>query len=115
MATRTELKEYMSDSWFSNSDEKRVYSCKAWYKRNDDGWVILKSYATLVACYSNKTNTVYGLNYFSATTCQHIHKFANLMNARKIVWLYPTSRCSKKWAEKMYDCDYAELIEDLPR
>lgn len=69
----------LDDSW------ERLHSCQAWVLVGIGNWVFLKSYKTIVAaidthnwmCY-DFSRYVYG---YTATTCQHIRKFAQQYNA----------------------------------
>lgn len=68
----------------------RLNSCKAWYKVCYNGDIILRSYGTIVAvipAINEKTcfdfsRVVYG---YTATTSQHIDKFAKMFNATKYI------------------------------
>lgn len=69
----------LDDTW------ERLRSCQAWTLVGVGHWVFLKSYKTIVAaidrhnwmCY-DFSRYVYG---YTATTCQHICKFAQQYNA----------------------------------
>lgn len=60
-------------------DWKRINKNQCWYCCFGTN-VYLRSYNTIVAKYNTKTGVVSVLNYFSATTCQHISKFIGLMD-----------------------------------
>ena len=65
-------------------------SCKAWYKVCYNGDVILRSYYTMVATipaanpdtWFDFSRVVYG---YTATTSQHIGKFAKMFGATKYI------------------------------
>lgn len=76
--------EQASGTW------QMLNSCKAWYKDCYNGDLILRSYNTIVAaipaadpttCY-DFSRVVYG---YTATTNQHISKFAKQFNATKVI------------------------------
>lgn len=87
----------------------RLNKCRAWYytdkARNE---ITLISYHTIVAIYTH--GTVYAFIKYSSTTCQHIHKFANMYNAN-IVWLCDMSFYSKKENRERAKNDYSEVIK----
>lgn len=98
MTTRTQLIEAVDHySASRTSNLTRLKSCKAWFYRieiEDQLYTVLQSYATPVALYSPRTGTVYSFDRYSATTTQHLHKFAQLMEASRITKLYRDStRC----------------------
>ena len=72
----------------------KLYSCSAEYfdiEVNGQVFTVLQSYSSYVAMYSHRTGTVYVRRYYSATTYQHIYKFARKMEAMRITWLYQKS------------------------
>lgn len=79
-----EVAEKASGTWH------RLNSCQAWYKECYNGDIILRSYNTIVAaipaanpnsCF-DFSRVVYG---YTATTNQHISKFAKMFNATKYI------------------------------
>lgn len=95
MTTRTQLIEAVDHySASRTSNLTRLKSCKAWFYQieiEDRTYTVLQSYATPVALYSPRTGTVYSFDRYSATTTQHLHKFAQLMEASRITKLYRDS------------------------
>lgn len=97
---------------------KRLNNCKAFYYNfsyNGRDYVGLMSYSTIVAVYSVSTETVYKFDYYSATTCQHIAKFATFMHVCyrsdvTIVPLYDHSRMPRQAARDAIACDFADQI-----
>lgn len=57
--------------------EKRVNRCQAWYYKDRNGDMYLRSYVTLVAVYKADEKVLYSLGRYSMTTYQHIRKFRN--------------------------------------
>lgn len=57
----------------------RLFHCTAWYYTDDNGWIWLKSYNTIVAVYVPEDDTVYSFGRYSSTTYQHVRKFSNMM------------------------------------
>ena len=57
----------------------RLFHCTAWYYTDDNGWIWLKSYNTVVAVYVPEDDTVYSFGRYSSTTYQHVRKFRNMM------------------------------------
>ena len=53
-----------------------------------DNAVILQSYNTLVAIYSDRTATLYVFDKYSNTIYRHIYKAAKMLGAMRITWLY---------------------------
>ena len=68
--------------------DNQLYHCNAYIYRFYNG-VMLESYATCVAWYDFETKNVYDflrLAYgYTATSSQHIHKFAKYYNAKRII------------------------------
>jgi hypothetical protein len=54
-------------------------------------WYALKSYNTIVALYNPYTDTVYVLGYWSATSCKHIAKWIEKLDAQHVYYLYKRS------------------------
>lgn len=89
--TRTELiKKANAISTSLYGIPNQLYTCKATYYICEK-YVILRSYQTVVAIFHKASATVYCFNYYSKTTVQHINKFAKLMNADRITYLYRRS------------------------
>lgn len=55
----------------------RLAKCTAWYYTDDNGWIWLKSYNTIVAVYTPTMRTLYSFGRYSSTTYQHVRKFRN--------------------------------------
>lgn len=91
MLTRTALKnlaeETANNHWIGWKPLRR---CRAEYLELDN-CTILRSYWTIVAIYNPKNSTVYAFDNYSATTCQHIRKFAQDMRAMRTTKLYKDS------------------------
>lgn len=94
--TRTELMIYAQQTYdkailnHKFIRYERLNACQAHYV--DTGIsVILKSYDTVVAIYNRIIGTLYVFDRYSATTAQHINKFARLFNWDRITYLYKRS------------------------
>lgn len=91
--TRIELMIYaqhkydMALSKHTFNTYERLKTCQAHYVDVDNS-VILKSYDTIVAIFNKRVGTLYVFNYYSATTVQHINKFADMLNWDRITYLY---------------------------
>lgn len=70
---------------------KRLRTCQAWIYESDN-YYFLKSYNTIVAIIYKRTNTLYDclrLVYgYTATSAQHISKFANDMGVSTVYTYY---------------------------
>lgn len=84
------IKQVEEESEKASGTWHRLNSCNAWYKVCYNGDIILRSYATIVAaipathpgtCF-DFSRVVYG---YTATTTQHISKFANKFSATKYI------------------------------
>ena len=119
--TRKELAEAV----ISQSDlhlggyRSQLYSCKAWILHPDfSDFLILKSYATIVAAYQFSTGVLWVFDYYSHTTACHISKFRNWIryeyqtgwNYPRKVNLYNDSRTGKRAARKNLEDDFASVI-----
>ena len=126
--TRTELIIMINSAESVKSE--RLYKCSATVLlaelSNGRAVDILQSYATRVAIFSRRTGTVYALDNYSATTYQHIYKFAKLMNADRITWLYDRSDhvittnfhghdyvTVARERRQLLECDYSIEIENF--
>lgn len=69
---------------------ERLNTCQAHYVDVGNS-VILKSYNTVVAIFNKCVGTLYVFDYYSATTQQHISKFANMLDLDRITYLYMRS------------------------
>lgn len=72
----------------------RLATCKAKYGHVEDAnAIILTSYNTRVAVLDLDNKVFYVLDYYSATTYQHIYKFIDLFknDIKTVVWLYERS------------------------
>lgn len=91
--TRTQLMIYAQQEYdkalskHTYKEYARLNKSQAYYV--DTGIaIILKSYDTIVAILNKRNGSLYVLNYYSATTAQHIYKFANMLFWDRIVYLY---------------------------
>ena len=110
----------------------KLYSCKASFRLmvsyTSKEWFVLKSYNTDVAIFSPDTSTLYVFDNYSATTYQHIYKFARRMNAMRITWLFRrydscietaisyganTFKLTKNEFDELEKMDFAPYIESL--
>lgn len=133
MTTKTELFDAIErNHYLGNTFYHKLGSCNARYfsinSETGKEWIVLQSYSSYVAMYSPATATVYVRRYYSATTYQHIYKFAREMKAMRITWLYqksdniietPISQYaiavklnSKQW-ETQERLDYRDYIEKI--
>lgn len=84
------IKEMQEEAERSGGTWHRLNKCQAWYKVCDNGDIILRSYNTIVAAIPapnhddcvDFSRVVYG---FTATTSQHISKFARQFGTTKII------------------------------
>lgn len=99
--------------------KSRLYYCNAWIIKPDfSDFLILQSYATIVAAYQFSTNILWVFDHYSNTTAQHVSKFWNWVRYQyrtgwdypKIVRLYNDSRTGKRAARKNLDDDFASVI-----
>ena len=126
--TRTELIKMTNNA--TQIKETRLANCSAYIVlaelENGRAVDILKSYRTLVAIFSRRTGTLYVFDYYSATTYQHIYKFAKVMSADRITWLYERSdsvvttninykdfKATKQERKNLKETDYSIEIENF--
>lgn len=94
--TRNELKIYAKQTYdkalstHKFNRYERLNTCQAHYLDVGNS-VILKSYNTIVAIFNKTVGSLYVFDYYSATTQQHISKFANMLDWDRIVYLYKRS------------------------
>lgn len=110
--TKAELLKIALEAYVSNrytDSERRLNRCHAWYYM-DEGLqaVALRSYSSVVAVYW--CDTVWELNHWSATTTQHVRKFAKLMGA-PVVSLYRVSSMGRRAYEAHATCDWSDVIQ----
>ena len=121
--TRSEIVDKVLEAYYSGyprTHTERLYTCKARivYVESSD-WLVLQSYASVVAAFQYSTGILWVFNYYSATTAQHVakfrnwipHKYKTVYNYPKIVRLYNDSRTGKRAARKNLDDDFASVIE----
>lgn len=69
---------------------KQLNTCQARYSATQGHYIVLESYATCVAAIDTRTGMCYDFSRYAygytATTCQHIYKFAKLFGATVISW-----------------------------
>ena len=78
--TKTELTKILENGTKRYTTEERLNKCSAWVYEivyNERTYICLQSYSTRVALYDFADNCVYVNDYYSATTVQHVYKFAN--------------------------------------
>lgn len=120
-STRRELIDAIANEYHNpvKGQVEQLYYCKAWVFMSDNSdFVILQSYATIVAAYEFSTNILWVFGFYSNTTAQHIAKFRNWIryeyqtgwNYPKRVNLYNDSRIGKRAARKNLDDDFASVI-----
>lgn len=97
----------------------QLYACKAWiFTPDNSDFIILQSYATIVAAFQRTTGILWVFGFYSNTTAQHIAKFENWIrygiktgwNYPKKVKLYNDSRTGKRAALKNLNDDFASVI-----
>ena len=73
-----------------DNDWARLNKCQACTLVGMSHWIFLKSYSTIVAAIDTDTWICYDFSRYvygyTATTCQHIHKFANQYDADIIAY-----------------------------
>lgn len=98
---------------------KQLYNCKAWIVNPDNSdFIILQSYATIVAAFQRSAGILWVFGFYSNTTAQHIAKFKKWIryeyqtgwNYPITVELYNHSRTGKRAAHKNLDDDFASVI-----
>ena len=106
--TKIELIDKM-DIACENGTSHRLLTCTAWWIEDiESGATSLMSYRTLVAVYWH--GVVWEFARYSATTTQHVRKFARFMNA-PVVSLYRRSGMNKRDYEAHTACDWSDVIE----
>lgn len=120
-STRRELIDAVANE-YHNTVKGRVeqlHDCKAWiFTPDNSDFLILQSYATIVAAFQRTTGILWVFGFYSNTTAQHIAKFKNWIrygfqngwNYPKKVNLYNDSRTGKRAARKNLDDDFASVI-----
>lgn len=102
-----------------NGQVEQLHNCKAWiFTPDNSDFLILQSYATIVAAFQRTTGILWVFGFYSNTTAQHIAKFKNWIryglqtdwNYPVIVRLYNDSRTGKRAARKNYEDDFASVI-----
>nr|DAY12222.1 MAG TPA: hypothetical protein [Caudoviricetes sp.] len=97
----------------------QLYSCKAWILHPDfSDFLILQSYASIVAAYQFSIGILWVFDFYSNTTSQHIAKFQNWIRHEyrtgwsfpKVVRLYNDSKTGKRAARKNLDDDFSSVI-----
>lgn len=94
--TKTELKNYAQQTYdkavstHKFNRYERLNTCQAHYLDVGNS-VILTSHSTIVAIFNKTVGTLYVLDYYSATTQQHISKFAKTLDWDRITYLYKRS------------------------
>ena len=126
--TRTELITIVNSAKSVKTDRLAHCSANVLLAELSNGRAvdILQSYATRVAIFSRRTGTVYVLSPYSSTTYKHIYKFANIMSADRITWLYDRSDhvittnfhgsdyiTTKQERKNLFECDYNIEIENF--
>ena len=96
----------------------KLYYCKARIIKADFTDLIpLISYNTCVAAYSFELDAIFQFDYYSSTTCQHIHKFRKWLHENyydvnaHIVHLYKDSGTTKKQDRINRENDYSNIIK----
>lgn len=117
--TRTELIERAVKAANDATKYNQLYYCTAtvFYHENSD-FIVLESYATIVAVYSKSANTVYEFDRYSNTTTQHVRKFVRFLKEEsnyrfcpKLVLLYKYSRMAQKECKAHAVTDWADVID----
>lgn len=120
--TRSEIVDQVLEAYYSGyprTHTERLYTCKARIVYVDSSdWLILQSYASVVAAYQISTSILWVFNFYSNTTAQHISKFRTWLyyefktgsNLPRKVNLYNDSRTGKRAAQKNLDDDFASVI-----
>lgn len=120
--TRSEIVDEVLDAYYSGyprTHSEKLYTCKAIIVHVDDSdWLVLRSYATVVAAFQFSTGILWVFNFYSNTTAQHIAKFQNWIrykyntgwNYPRKVNLYNDSKTGKRAARKNLDDDFASVI-----
>lgn len=104
---------------------ERINYCKAFIYEVSPNFYIIVSYYTPVAVYVKTTGSMYVFGFYSATTQMHIHKAADILDPRRMVYLYQRSdkfveigrtstafsfKPAKKEWQNIIDSDYSLVI-----
>lgn len=120
-STRRELIDAIANEYHNTvkGQVEQLHNCKAWiFTPDNSDFLILQSYATIVAAFQRTTGILWVFGFYSNTTAQHIAKFKNWIrygfqtawNYPKKVNLYNDSRTGKRAARKNLDDDFASVI-----
>ncbi len=120
-STRRELIDAIANEYHNTvkGQVEQLHNCKAWiFTPDNSDFLILQSYATIVAAFQRTTGILWVFGFYSNTTAQHIVKFKNWIrygfqtawNYPKKVNLYNDSRTGKRAARKNLDDDFASVI-----
>lgn len=130
--TKTELLKVATDAFNHTPEPKRLFKCNAYYtiasyqtNKQFTAWSkvsTLKSYDKVVAIFSHATGTCYQFEPYTQTTRNHVHRFAGLMNADRLVMLFNCRdmefdyhigkyrKISDKCRQNIIDSDYSLVI-----
>ena len=104
---------------------KRINYCKAFIVEATPNFYIIVSYYTPAAVYIKSTGSMYVFGFYSSTTQMHICKAANILEPRRMVYLYQRSdkfveigristafsfKPTKKEWQNILDSDYSLVI-----
>ena len=78
----TEFKKLAEKASYSG-EWSQLRHCHAWYGYITRNYIVLKSYATIVAVLDLREDVVYELGKWSPTTSRQVTWFTQLFNARK--------------------------------
>lgn len=120
-STRRELIDAIANEYHNTvkGQVEQLHNCKAWiFTPDNSDFLILQSYATIVAAFQRTTGILWVFGFYSNTTARHIAKFKNWIrygfqtawNYPKKVNLYNDSRTGKRAARKNLDDDFASVI-----
>lgn len=120
-STRRELIDAIANEYHNTvkGHVEQLHNCKAWiFTPDNSDFLILQSYATIVAAFQRSTGILWVFGFYSHTTVQHIAKFGNWLryefqtgwNYPKKVNLYNDSWTGKRAARKNIDDDFASVI-----
>lgn len=77
---------------YSGRKEERIAKNQCWViSWFGKEYALIKSYSTIVGCYSTRTGTLYCFDFYSRTTSHHISKARKYINASRITYLYRRS------------------------
>lgn len=120
-STRRELIDAIANEYHNTvkGHVEQLHNCKARiFTPDNSDFLILQSYATIVAAFQRSTGILWVFGFYSHTTVQHIAKFGNWLryefqigwNYPKKVNLYNDSWTGKRAARKNLDDDFASVI-----